>query len=420
MKKKLSLLLASATILFFANTQVFASEKMVSEENPTESIIKSESSVEKIRDDMIKEIEPFEGLILEEVSKSPSTKIDIMDSIPLYSLELDLPFGLISPLRNGETVSGYRIYGIVEGYYETLVTAESKEDALLFEYIKKKQPNRFTFIFPFTFIEEDQNDYNGVFLNIGPFGAEVLTRPIDISNIPEGSKNGIPEFMEHQKTRNENFISSVSDQSRSTISVQGLTHWRYGEFLPIYYGDIARYGANQNWMKPHLARNGCGPTAAAQMMAYLARHSGTSLNQTEFGRNLYTGGMVSRNFIPYMTDVYWKISPSVLLGTLTVDQLYQGAENYANTKGVRLWSYTITGRNLTNNVNFLKRGLSNNSPVALLTLGAPDALNFLRLHWVTVTNLFLKNNVYQVKSQLWCKFPGAYLLASSHSFFVGA
>lgn len=74
MKKKLSLLLASATILFFANTQVFASEKMVSEENPTESIIKSESSVEKIRDDMIKEIEPFEGLILEEVSKSPSTK----------------------------------------------------------------------------------------------------------------------------------------------------------------------------------------------------------------------------------------------------------------------------------------------------------------------------------------------------------
>lgn len=137
MKKKLSLLLASATILFFANTQVFASEKMVSEENPTESIIKSESSVEKIRDDMIKEIEPFEGLILEEVSKSPSTKIDIMDSIPLYSLELDLPFGLISPLRNGETVSGYRIYGIVEGYYETLVTAESKEDALLFEYIKK-------------------------------------------------------------------------------------------------------------------------------------------------------------------------------------------------------------------------------------------------------------------------------------------
>lgn len=175
---------------------------------------------------------------------------------------------------------------------------------------------------------------------------------------------------------------SILDSKGSSIGSRGsvyLNKWSDGDFLPI--GSKPYYGGDQGWLS-YGSVNGCGPTAASNILAYLATE-----NASKYGR-LYPYGLSIGEYSNRMEKVYSFMQPiNGVAGVTSISDFASYVENYARVK----CSTYISGKSIIAfrapeyyTINFIKMGLSTNSPIASLNLHPPGGGTF-PWHWVTIT-----------------------------------
>lgn len=194
-------------------------------------------------------------------------------------------------------------------------------------------------------------------------------------------------------------------------------------FVEITDGSTKYYGGDQDWyewedddeMTNVAVNGGCGTVAAANIVAYLAKH------QKGYS-GLYTfPDYTKHNFILHMKEMYKYVTPRHFgdkpLGVWPVSLLENGVEKFAKEKGVKLHAVKkFNSFNRENIIDYIKEGLEKDLPVAMLigTGGSSDVTitkpngdeltgNSFKLHWVTITELEIDElqNYAKVKVSSW-------------------
>lgn len=132
---------------------------------------------------------------------------------------------------------------------------------------------------------------------------------------------------------------------------------------------------------------GCGPVAAANITAYLAKIT----NPSKYG-NLFTKSINNYNdFLGHMDAMYSYISPGPF-GETSTSSFSSAIEKYASDKKVTL-SAVISNASFTldNTADYVKAGLKIDSPVATLNLSKFSSYEY-EWHWMTITKYYRDTN----------------------------
>jgi len=177
------------------------------------------------------------------------------------------------------------------------------------------------------------------------------------------------------------------------------------------------YGGDQAWFNRYTQRfGGCGPTAAANMMAYMAIYDPRLSNLYDYDLK----NLTKDDFSKFMEEVYAYVTPNEVpfvndksdlagkkwrgippsLGITNVSRFAEGVEAFAASKGVSLkaqWSNEKP--TFQNAVDYIRTGLEKNRPVALLNMFHPVDLQYTnpetgkrietdyQQHWVIITGM---------------------------------
>ena len=88
----------------------------------------------------------------------------------------------------------------------------------------------------------------------------------------------------------------------------------------------------------------------------------------------------------FTNEVYNYIKPGIY-GIPTLNKLNKGLQSFASTKTFKINSRKMSRpRNIDTTIEFIKRGLKNNSPVLMLTWNTK--IKNLKYHWVTITGYY--------------------------------
>lgn len=184
-----------------------------------------------------------------------------------------------------------------------------------------------------------------------------------------------------------------------------------GNFVRIKDKDgYVYYGGDQEWYGRKTVGHygGCGPTAVANILAYLAKSNPKN-------SLLYSGdinNISQEDFTNYMKEIYDYVTPigregkggkdPFTIGVPLPSMLESGAQIFGLTKGVNV--KTASKGNTFNSLNsaskFIREGLDSDTPIAMLTWfnenlenidffepkGEITKQNF-QTHWVTITGM---------------------------------
>ncbi|WP_270166882.1 hypothetical protein [Paenibacillus sp. SYP-B4298] len=168
------------------------------------------------------------------------------------------------------------------------------------------------------------------------------------------------------------------------------TERNFDNFVPVEYttGRYS-YGGNQMWWPDggQKENRGCGPVAAANITAYLAKVT----NPSKYGK-LYTKSITNyTDFLGHMDTMYSYISPGPF-GETSVSSFSSAVEKYAKDKNVTLNRVTSNASfTLDNTAAYVKAGLALNSPVATLNLSKFSNYQY-EWHWMTITKYYRDTN----------------------------
>lgn len=150
------------------------------------------------------------------------------------------------------------------------------------------------------------------------------------------------------------------------------------------------HGGDQEWYPEEWQRKaGCGPTAAASMVSYLAQ------TRPEY-RALYPSGSWEKtDFLALMEEVWKHVTPGKR-GVNTPHIFTKGLTEFAKEKKVSLPCrdldvprFKIARPTVDQCAAFLQAGLEQDSPVAWLNLHNGDVLGLDSWHWVVVISMEL-------------------------------
>jgi hypothetical protein len=158
--------------------------------------------------------------------------------------------------------------------------------------------------------------------------------------------------------------------------------------------DKAFFGGFQEWYKSEWHRNaGCGPTCAANVLAYLA------LTRPEL-RSLYAYETMSlSNFAQHMEEIYRFVTPGNM-GLNKAEMFTEGVVQYAKSRGISLTPYLfdVPGNMARNRAPvselaaFVKAGLESDCPIGFLNLTKGKVKNIQGWHWITVFKADIDDN----------------------------
>lgn len=303
-----------------------------------------------------------------------------------------IQFSTVDGIHNGTLSLGALRNGIV--FYELTEDLEFFENSKAFN--SGKQDKIIIFVPPMNYFAKAKNDKTSTY---ELFGRNLGEQTILKSNESVGleKKNDViidlssVDIYEHlQSDEYEKYNSSILDQiitndDNSVLRVSragssaSLSKWSKGQFLPVDFGTY--YGGAQAWYGSN-SGNGCGPTAASNILAYL-----DDKNSSSYG-NLYQEDDLSTfNYTYHMIKVYNYLSPiNPFYGLTSVSSFTTYVENYASEKSVNLNGHYITAKNTGEQtvINFIKAGLNADTPVAALNLSLPNSFKWA-WHWVTIT-----------------------------------
>ncbi len=158
--------------------------------------------------------------------------------------------------------------------------------------------------------------------------------------------------------------------------------------LAFKNGDTLCHGADQNWYKNRFQRTaGCGPTAAAVLLYYLAqRHPAAH-------RLCPQRVATKEEFVPLMQAVWADVTPG-LLGVNRVRHFAKGVRRYGAKRGVALQTATLAvppfyarrphPRHL---FHFIAAALEKDYPVAFLNRSNGTLKSINSWHWMPLIAL---------------------------------
>lgn len=154
------------------------------------------------------------------------------------------------------------------------------------------------------------------------------------------------------------------------------------------------FGGIQDWYSTEWSRKaGCGPTCAADILAYLA------LTRGEF-RPLYGYDQMSLEcFARHMEEVYQFVTPGNM-GLNRAEMFSDGTAAFALSRGIILHPhvFSVSGYFQRNRpqaselAEFVKAGLSEDCPLGFLNLTRGRVKTLQSWHWITITSADIEEN----------------------------
>ena len=154
------------------------------------------------------------------------------------------------------------------------------------------------------------------------------------------------------------------------------------------------FGGDQNWYATEWSRRaGCGPTCAANILAYLACTRPAL-------RSLYGFTDLSRSsFAQHMEDVYRFVTPGSM-GLNRTEMFTDGVLGFAHSRGIALTPHVfgvtsnmVRGRMpVAGLAEFVKEGLDSDCPLGFLNLTKGRVKNLQSWHWITITAAQMQGN----------------------------
>lgn len=147
------------------------------------------------------------------------------------------------------------------------------------------------------------------------------------------------------------------------------------------------FGGTQSWYSNEWRRKaGCGPTCAANLLAYMA------FTRPEL-RALYGYESMNRcGFARHMEEVFEFVRPGTM-GLHRVEMFSEGSVAFARSRGISLHPHVfcVSGNRDRNRnsvaelIEFVRLGLSSNCPLGFLNLTRGKVKSIQGWHWVTIT-----------------------------------
>lgn len=160
---------------------------------------------------------------------------------------------------------------------------------------------------------------------------------------------------------NSSFYSHVLATS-STYGSAYLIDYYFYDFVPVTSGSKTYYGGNQSlYATDAMQRNGCGPTAAANILAYLALKDGSYVSNLYFGSNLSKS-----EFVEHMNVVYGHLDPPIC-EIVSENSFADDVVSLASQHNVSLNEHVAGAwTSFDNTVDFILTRLRADTPVAAL------------------------------------------------------
>lgn len=148
------------------------------------------------------------------------------------------------------------------------------------------------------------------------------------------------------------------------------------------------FGGNQDWYSKNWhQRAGCGPTSAANITSYLA-HVDPSKSMLYSQKDLSIS-----SFTKHMDELFNYVTPGSM-GVNHIDMFTKGVKAFADNNNTDLTINTLSverssrkSRDINDLIDFTKKGLSSNSPIAFLALSRGKEHRLQNWHWITITSV---------------------------------
>ncbi len=276
------------------------------------------------------------------------------------------------------------------------------------EFRLAKTDEIITFVPPNSLYTKNKNDRTS---DYQPFGREtsyiennVLRKSVE--NTDENINSTLTNFYNQLRSseiaeENKLLLSELSSTDKNEITLQSsrssssvfLSKWQMGDFLPVENGEY--YGGDQGWLGSN-SSNGCGPTAAANAVAYLAHTNPSGRGELYDYGNLSSSSAWSKsNYTNHMSEMYDYMDPiNAWYGLTDVNQFQGFVELFARTKGI----FNLTTRYIEDSdcnyyssvENFITTGLNSDTPICALNKTFPFINGTYEWHWITITG-FIEN-----------------------------
>lgn len=147
------------------------------------------------------------------------------------------------------------------------------------------------------------------------------------------------------------------------------------------------FGGNQDWYTEEWSRRaGCGPTCAANIMAYLA------LTRPALKALYGFETMSLAAFAAHMEDIYKFVTPGNM-GLNRTEMFTDGVADFVKSRGISLTPHVFgVTTNMAPNrppatalAEFVKAGLDSDCPIGFLNLTKGKVKNLQSWHWITIT-----------------------------------
>ncbi|WP_276357914.1 hypothetical protein [Cohnella caldifontis] len=312
-----------------------------------------------------------------------------MDFLPLYDMDDHLFAYMVPLLEQGREIGYITVGAIDDGYATYEINIQDQAVSNVKEQLKNRTGNSIgkgevVYLPPFDYLIKVSDQGQARYYDLGNHSQEVTEK------VNQKKQKINEDFKRIRKEENRKHIQNLlsNDVMIATVTKEdvALTVERdYGMFVPVEYSTNAySYGGDQGWYDTSTKQDrGCGPVAAANITNYLAKIK----DPTKYGK-LYVGNTNSKtDFVKHMDKLYSYIDPG-LFGEISGPDFTSDVERYAKDNGVALKGVTNSASFTLDNVaNYIKAGLSINSPVATLNTKKWSDYEY-EWHWMTITKYY--------------------------------
>lgn len=311
------------------------------------------------------------------------------DFVSLYDVEDNL-FAYMVPLMEQDREIGYITVGAIDDGYATYeINIQDQAVSNIKAQLKEKTGHsngkaEVVFIPPFDYLIKVTDRGQDIYFDLAN-GAQDVTEKV------KQKKAKLKE--DYDRIRKEENKKHISDLLGGTVTIAAVTQedvaltveHNYGMFVPVeYVTNTYSYGGDQGWYDTTTKQDrGCGPVAGANITNYLAKIK----DSTKYGK-LYVGNTNSKtDFVAHMNTLYTYVDPG-MFGETSVSDFTSDVVRFAKDRGVTLSGvYSSASFTLDNVANYIKAGLSINSPVATLNTKKWSDYEY-EWHWMTITKYY--------------------------------
>lgn len=318
--------------------------------------------------------------------------------IEVFDVEGNI-FAYLMPFKDSSnTEIGYLTIGAIEDGYSMYNISENYEKLLVIQQLMKNNSKstqvKLVLIPPLSYLIEVTENGEKTYYNIEKLldnsSLESISKAKEKYSVKIKTDSNLKSFYSSLRSseNKKNTINLIEKSVSNTPLKENrsfgyndtiyLSKWADGSFVPVNNGYY--YGGNQHWWPSTYTSNsnGCGPIAAANQTAYLA-----DKNSSKYGALYQSNSLSKTDFMYHMDLVYDTLNPG-LIGLLSLSKYDRNVKEFANGRNVQLTSRSKGAlTSLDNTITFIREGMQDDSPVAVLNL-KKWGYDY-GWHWMTIT-----------------------------------